>query len=168
MAGQAGRVEEGKDYCIATVCEPGDEFWFGAENEEKIVQECGGERDELVKFIFDSDDAEHAPVVSEEALADPMTEITLESILEQKAKEKIRGIILSTLEGWRVKSGELRRRSRLFTRGRARSVLVNSTGRFSAQSPSILGVWHQGRVRPNQSAKHLSKHPKIRAPIVTR
>jgi len=130
LAGQAGRVEEGKDYCIATVCEPGDEFWFGAANEEKILQECGGDRDELVKFIFDSDDAEHAPVVSEEALADPMTEITLESILEQKAKEKIRGIMLSTLEGWRVKSGELRRRSHLFTRGRARSVLVDSTGRF--------------------------------------
>ena len=103
---------------------PGDEFWFGAANEEKNLQECGGDRDELVKFIFDSDDAEHAPVVSEEALADPMTEITLESILEQKAKEKIRGIMLSTLEGWRVKSGELRRRSHLFTRGRARSVLV--------------------------------------------
>ena len=56
---------------VATIHESGDEYPFGADNEEEeYSRDFGGNKEELLSFFWNDNDFENSPVVSEGHLSE--------------------------------------------------------------------------------------------------
>ena len=56
---------------VATIHESGDEYLFGADNEEEeYSRDFGENKEELLSFFWNDDDFENSPVVSESHLSE--------------------------------------------------------------------------------------------------
>ena len=70
FAGNVSRVEEVREITIATLQESGDQFLFGADDEnEEYARDFGEDKDQLISQFWDDADVENAPVVSSDELA---------------------------------------------------------------------------------------------------
>eukprot|EP00435_Cladocopium_sp_Y103_P006763 s6863_g2.t1 len=128
FAGTVGRVEQEGEMCVATVHEPGDEYLFGAQDEdEECERQFGEDRDELVQFFWDNEDMEHEPVVSpeqlatldEEAFQEEVTRLLSMGVLkvgkEKDLTEDYLELSTTSVQDWRHR-GSWKRRARLVAR----------------------------------------------------
>eukprot|EP00435_Cladocopium_sp_Y103_P061809 s441_g23.t1 len=114
---------------VATVQESGDQFLFGADDEEEeSSRNFGEDKDQLISQFWDDADVENAPVVSDDQLIELdeaafQQEIT--RLQEMKVLRKCKRSDLSddfaelsttAVQDWRHRSGSWQRRSRLVAR----------------------------------------------------
>ena len=166
FAGQVGRVEQEGDMCVATVYEPGDEYLFGARDEdEEYSREFGENKDELVQFSSDNGDMEHEPVVSPQELAsldEKAFQEEVSSLLEMgvpkaakenELSEAFVELTTTSVHDWRYCGNAWKRRSRLVAREYKWSAGSSSPGTSSSSSRS------SGRPGPAISAGCVASSP---------
>ena len=129
FAGQVGRVEQSGDCLVATIYEAGDEYLFGAEEEEEeYTKDFGEDKDELVQFYWNNEDLEHEPQVSpdelarldEEAFQKEVDRLLEMGVLKKGKKSELtpeyKELSTTSVQDWRHRNGSWLRRSRLVAR----------------------------------------------------
>lgn len=129
FAGNVSRAEEVREIIVATLQESGDQFLFGADDEnEEYTRDFGEDKDQLISQFWDDGDVENAPVVSDDKLAELdetafQQEVTrlqdmkvLRKVKRHDLTNDFKELSTTAVQDWRHRNGSWQRRSRLVAR----------------------------------------------------
>ena len=129
FAGNVSRVVEVQEMLVATLQESGDQYLFGADDEEEECnRDYGEDKDQLISQFWDDADVENAPVVSSGELAmldEAAFQQEVTRLQEMKVLRKVKRHDLASdfkelsttaVQDWRHRGGSWQRRSRLVAR----------------------------------------------------